>query len=348
MVMPPASVTIRRLPLRRRLRETAIAGAFLAPATIVLALFWMWPTLFALVISTTRYGLGGMGEFVGLRNYAVTLRDEDFLRSLMNTVNFLIYSVPASLGISLLIAVLLNAKIRMLGLFRTVYFLPYITSQVAVAVVWLFIFSQQPFGLANYLLSFLGVKPVNWLNEARGIWEIALGALLGQERFRIAPGIGADDPLLFPLVLLARGPSVALCSIIIMTVWRSIGYSMVIFLAGLQGIDRTYYEAAEIDGATAWQKFWRVTWPLVSPYTFFLAIITTIFAFKEFVPVYIMTPQGGLDYDTATVVFYLFELAFTGQARFGRAAAVGFLLFLILTVISIVQKVVIGGRVHYE
>ncbi len=342
------ALKIRPLPLRRRLRESAVAYAYLAPASLFLLLFWLWPTIFALFISGSRYHIDGTREFRGLSNYGWALTDGDFLQAFINTVNFVLYSVPAGLALSLFVAVLLNQRIRFLGFFRTVYFLPYITSLVAVSVVWMFVFHQN-FGLANHVLGWLHIGPFNWLNESRGIWEMLIGWVTGNDHFRIAPNLDPEEsPLLFLFTRLLRGPSLALVAIIIMTVWRSIGYAMVIFLAGLQGIDKTYYEAAEIDGASPWQKFRHITWPLVSPYTYFLAIITTIFAFKEFVPVYIMTPEGGLEYDTATIVFYLYELAFQGESRFGRAAAVGFILFLILTMISLIQRFAFGRRVHYD
>jgi multiple sugar transport system permease protein len=342
------------VPLRRRLRESAAAYVYLAPATVILGVFWLWPTVFALYISMSKYDLDGTVTFHGwegfawTKNYAAVFGRAYFYRALINTVNFVLYTVPTSLAISLFIAVLLNQRIRLLGFFRTVYFLPYVTSLVAVSVVWVFVF-HQTFGLANAMLGWVGLGPFNWLNESRGIWEMLVGWVIRHPHFRIMPELDpADQPLLFMVVGLMRGPSLALTAIIIMTVWRNIGYNMVIFLAGLQGIDKTYYEAADIDGANPWQKFWRITWPLVSPYTFFLAIISTIFAFKEFIGVFIMTPEGGLEYDTATVIYYLFDLAFRGRFDFGRAAAVGFILFLILTVISLIQKRLFGGRVHYD
>ncbi|NUP89949.1 MAG: sugar ABC transporter permease [Candidatus Sumerlaeia bacterium] len=341
----------RPIPLGRRLRETGIAYAYLAPATLILLAFWLWPAIFALFISFADYRAGGTMDFTEWwkgRNYSAVLTDAEFLRSLVNTVNFVVYSVPPSLALSLAVAVMLNQRIKFLGFFRTVYFLPYITSIVAVSVVWLYVFNYHS-GLANWLLQSVGMGKINWLADSRGIWEILAGTLIGDEHFRIGQNVDAgESPVLYTVTRLLRGPSVAMMAIIIMTVWRSIGYSMVIFLAGLQGIDRSYYEAAEIDGATPWQKFWHITWPLISPYTFFLAVISTIFAFKEFVPVYIMTPQGGSDYDTATVVFYLYDLAFQGRFDFDKAAAVGFVLFAILTVISLIQKRVFGRKVHYE
>lgn len=341
------TITHRPPPFSVRLRESMVAYAYLAPATFILALFWIWPALYALFISCSRYQIDGTMTWNGLSNYAFVLQRKEFLAALINTINFVLYSVPISLALSLFVAVLLNQRIRFLGAFRTIYFLPYITSIVAVSVVWLFVF-HQTFGLANHILSWIGLGPFRWLSESHGIYEMLIQWITGNDRFRIGENVTDETPLLFMATRFARGPSLALVSIIIMTIWRSVGYSMVIFLAGLQGIDKTYYEAADIDGATAWQKFWRITWPLVSPYTFFLAIITTIFAFKEFVPVFIMTPTGGAEYDTATVVFYLYDLAFRGNVRFGRAAAVGFILFIILTVISIIQKQLIGKKVHYE
>jgi multiple sugar transport system permease protein len=343
-----AAIPVSQIPFRRRLRESLVAYGYLAPASLILAMFWLWPAIFAFYISLNERDIAGNMEWMGVANYTWVLSSDKFLRALMNTVNFVMYTVPTSIALSLFVAVLLNQRIRALNFFRTIYFLPYITSAVAVSVVWLYVFNQNS-GLANSIIGWFGFDGLNWLNEPRGIWEMLIGAVIGNEHFRIGADVYADEsPLLFMLVSIVRGPSLALTAIIIMTVWRSIGYAMVIFLAGLQGIDKTYYEAADIDGANAWQKFWNITWPLVSPYTFFLAIITTIFAFKEFIGVFIMTPTGGIEYDTGTVVFYLYDLAFLGRFDFGRAAAVGFILFLILTVISLIQKMTLGRRVHYD
>lgn len=345
--MATETLVLAKPSFGRRLRESLTAYAFLAPATLFLVTFWLWPALYALFISMADYKISGETDFVFLDNYRWVLGNARFYRALMNTVNFVIYTVPTALALALFVAMLLNARIRGLGIFRTVYFLPYITSAVAVSAVWLYVFNTQ-FGLANSFLSIFEVPKVNWLNEPRGIYEVAAGWIVGDNQFRFGQSVTPDTPLRFMLIELLQGPSVSLLTIIIVAVWKSIGYSMVIFLAGLQGIDRTYYEAAEIDGASPWQKFWAITWPLISPYTFFLAIISTIFAFKEFIHVFIMTPNGGIEYDTATVIFLLFDLAFQGRFDLGRGAAVGFILFGILTVISLIQKFLIGSRVHYD
>jgi multiple sugar transport system permease protein len=147
---------------------------------------------------------------------------------------------------------------------------------------------------------------------------------------------------------LLAGPSMAMFAVILTSVWRDIGYFMVIFLAGLQNIDRSYYEAAEIDGATGPQRFRHVTWPLLSPTTFFVLIIAMITAFKVFVPMYIMTPNGGPGRTTETIVFYLYKIGFLGYRELGVASAVAYILFVIILLLTLVQNRILGRRVHYD
>jgi multiple sugar transport system permease protein len=254
--------------------------------------------------------------------------------------------VPATLALSLCAAMLLNAKVKGRAFFRTVFFLPYVTTWVAIAIVWNYLYHRE-FGLANWLLTvcqqaipgFEG-DPVtfNWLAEPRGIWEMMIWGHVLPNGMPDLPG-GADN--------LLRGPSLALFSIVMTSIWRDIGYFMIIFLAGLQNIDKANYEAADIDGATSWQKFWSITFPLLSPVTFFLLIISCIGAFKEFVPMFIMTPNGGPDYTTAPLVFYMFEAGFTGQWELSYASAVAYILTIMILVLTIIQNSTLGRKVEY-
>jgi multiple sugar transport system permease protein len=137
-------------------------------------------------------------------------------------------------------------------------------------------------------------------------------------------------------------------TVILTSVWRDIGYFMVIFLAGLQNIDRTYYEAAEIDGASKTQQFRHITWPLLSPTTFFVLVIAMITAFKIFVPMYVMTPTGGPGSTTNTLVFYLFQQGFLGYQDLGYASAIAYVLFVIILLLTVIQNRVFGKKVHYD
>jgi len=334
------------------LRENIEAYSYLAPAGIILLVFWFIPVLVSLLISFrnwTALDTLSTTQWVGLKQYARAIKDEDFRQSLWNTVNFVIYSVPPTIILSLAAAMLLNTKIRARGFFRTVYFLPHVTTWVAIAIVWKYFFHRE-FGMANWFLDFfsrdiMGLEhpwKLEWLSEPRGIWEMFLGWILEGARI-LHQGQGRALRLPHPLL---AGPSLAMFSIILTTVWQTIGYSMIIFLAGLQNIDKAYYEAADIDGASPWQKFLAITWPLLSPITFFILIISMINAFKMFVPVLVMTGTGGPDNTTSTIVFYLYTKGFRSWL-FGYASAIAYILFLIILLMTFLQNRVFGRRVEY-
>jgi multiple sugar transport system permease protein len=157
--------------------------------------------------------------------------------------------------------------------------------------------------------------------------------------------LGLGDSVRHPLL---TGPSIAMIAIIITSVWRDIGYFAIIFMAGLQNIDRSYYEAASIDGTSPLQQFRTITFPLLSPVTFFLMIISMIGAFKIFVPMLVMTPTGGPDFSTASLVFYLYDAGFRGGWLLGYASAVAYILFVLILLLTLVQNRVFGKKVHYE
>ncbi|MFH0793108.1 MAG: sugar ABC transporter permease [bacterium] len=351
--------SLRDKHFRRRIRENAEAYAYLAPASLVLLVFWFLPVLLSFVVSFTNYRGGdpiptkeiwakvtghalpeeapdAMGmevrkpRFVGLTNYRNALTDAEFRKVLYNTLNYSLYSVPLTLLVSLFVALLINSKIKCVALFRTVYFLPFVTTWVAISIVFRYFFHRE-FGLANDLLMSAGLPRFDWLEEPRGIFEMFFGQF----------GLHFHHPLL-------AGPSFSLFSIILTSIWRDLGYYMIIFLAGLQNIDRSYYEAAEIDGAGKTQQFFRITFPLLSPTTFFLLIISGINAFKVFIPMLIMTPNGGPDGTTNTIVFYLYQKGFTGTWRLGYASAVAYILFLIILILTLIQNRVFGKKVHYD
>lgn len=322
----------------RRAKENLQALLYIAPATVILLIFWLVPVAISVYISLTNW-LGGdtfeVVKFIGLKNYILALNDEDFFKSLFNTFNYAFYSVPTTLVIALGIAILLNQQIKFRGIFRTLYFLPYVTTWVAISIVWQYFYHRE-FGLANHILvNGLNLGRLEWLAEPRGIFQLLLAPIL------TPLGVNLTHPLL-------AGPSLAMASIMLTSIWRDIGFFMVIFLAGLQTIDRTLYEAAEIDGASGWQKFKYITLPLLSPVTFFLLVISMIGAFKVYVPMFIMTPDGGPDNTTMSMVFYLYEKGFTGLWRLGYAAAIAYLLFAIILTLTLLQNAILGRRVHYE
>lgn len=297
--------TYWRKPHNRR--ELTAGLSFLAPSMIILIVFVFIPVLWAFRLSFTSWEARSTADsFIGVANYIDLLGDPDFWNTVKNTLYFTAMKIPADIVLSLGIALILNQKLRGIGLFRTVYFLPVITSVVAVAAIWRVIYNPN-FGLANSLLEVLGLPAQRWL----------------------------------------RDPALALPSVAAVALWKGLGYNIVIFLAGLQGISRTYYEAAEIDGAAAWQRFRHITLPLLSPVTFFVLVIGIINSFKVFSQIHVLTPDGGPLNSTEVVVFYLYRLAFQ-EYKFGRAAAVAFILFAMVLTITAIQRRVIEPRVHYE
>ncbi|AEH50705.1 carbohydrate ABC transporter permease [Pseudothermotoga thermarum] len=230
-----------------------------------------------------------------------------FIKAIYNTVYYVLLTVPITLALSLFVAILLNSNVKFRTLFTTIYFIPFVTSSVAISLVWRWIFDDH-FGLLNYLLSFLNIQRIAWLKDEK--WTI---------------------------------PTIAIVSI-----WRTIGYDAVIFLAGLQNIDKTYYEAAEVDGAKAWHRFFYITWPLLSPTTFFLLIVSMISSFKVFTEVYVLYSglPGPYNNSGMTMVYYVFD-RFYVQQRMGIACAAAYILVAIVLVLTAIQFMAGKKVVHY-
>ncbi|MEO0113950.1 MAG: sugar ABC transporter permease [candidate division WOR-3 bacterium] len=315
--------------MNRKIKETLSGYCYLLPALIILIIFRIIPIFYSVRISLFDWGMAGPRKFVGLKNYLDVLSDPVFWQSLLNTGWYVIFSVPLMLFLALFIALLLNTKIKGLGIYRTAYYLPVVTSIVAVSVVWKWLLNPER-GLLNYLLSFIGVSGIRWLEDPRGLFDIIFSA------------IGIKLPSIL------AGPSIAMVALIIMSVWKGLGYNIVIYLAGLQNIPNQYYEAAKIDGAGRWSIFKNVTWHLISPTTFYILIMSTIVAFETFAQVWIMTgpPPGGPLGTTRVVMYYFYEQSFE-LWRLGYGAAIAFFAFLIILSLTILQRVVLEKRVHY-
>ncbi len=317
--------------IKKRFLENVEAYLYLSPPLLILTIFWFIPIIFSFYLSFSNWGpytKFTTVKLVGLANYIRLLGDQKFIQSLVNTTYYVLFSVPTAMVVSLFIATLLNQKIKGLSFYRTAYFIPYITSLVAVAIVWQWIFNRE-YGLANYIFQEIGIPSQKWLRESTPILNLLL------------------NPLGIKLPWYIAGPSLSMCCIVILTVWQVIGYNMVIFLAGLQNIDKSYYEAAEIDGASRWQKFKNITLPLLSPTTFFIAMISVIFAYKVFVPMFVMTPDGGPGNTTTSIVFYVYRRAWELD-EFGYASALSYVLLLIILTLTLVQNKVFSKRVHYD
>ena len=314
----------------KRFRELLRGLAYIAPAGTILVIFRVLPIIAAFAVSFYYVMMGKIVGFAGLSQYWMLLSDSEFWNALVNTSYFVIGTVPVSLFLSLFIAILLNQKIKALGAYRTIYFLPVVTSLVAVAIVWKWIYHPR-LGLLNSFVSTIGLNPLMWLEEPEGVFSLMAGRL----------GLSLPSWM--------GGPSLALVSLTITNLWRGIGYNIVIFLAGLQNIPNEYYEAAKIDGAGRTQTFWKITWPLISPTTFFVVIMTTIVSFQVFTLVYLMTgsPIGGPLGTTKVLVYYIFEKAFESGGDMGYASCVALVLFAIVLTLTLVQRKLIEKRVHY-
>lgn len=274
---------------------------FLGPSLLGFLVFIAFPILYSLVISFTDWNLLNPMKFIGIDNYASLLRDKNFWAALRNTGTFIISYLPSVMILGLAIAVLLNSKIKFKTFFRGIYFLPVVTSWVAVSLVWKWLLNGQ-YGLLNYFLSLIGIHGPSWLTD----------------------------------------PRTAMLAIIITSVWKDIGFIMVLYLGGLQAISPSLYEAAEIDGASQWRQFWHVTLPGLRPTTFFVLMISLINSFQVFDQVNIMT-GGGPGNATTVMVQNIYNSAFN-FFEMGRASAMSWLLFLIIFTVSLVQM--FGERRH--
>jgi len=265
-------------------------------------------------------------KFVGLLNYKKLFHSKQFWKALTNTFWYSFITVPVGIFLSLIIALLLNTKIRGLAIYRAIYFLPVMTSFVAAAFIWQWIFQFQN-GILNYILNFIGIKPIAWLNEPKGIFTLIFERL----------GINIPSWL--------GGPSVTLVSISIMSIWKNTGYFMIIFLAGLQAIPNTLYEAAEIDGAGPVKRFFNITLPILSPTTYFVTIMAVIMSFQVFEQVAVTTRGGPLN-SSLVLVYFIYQRAFK-FLEVGYASSAAYILFAIVLILTYFQVKILGKRVHY-
>jgi len=321
---------VQRLRLRglraRRLREIGLGYALLAPALILLIVFEFYPLFLGFFISMCDWKLS-CTEFLWFDNYVRAFKDANMWRALKITATYSLISVPVQLGLALVFAYLLFQKIKGMQWFRMLYFMPYITSTVASAAVWAYLYSPD-IGPINRILTSMGLPGQKWLGETRGILQVA------------ATTLGLELPKW------AGGPSLALVSLIVYTTWVFVGYDIVIFLAGLVNIPGELYEAAKVDGAKGWHLFRHITLPLLSPTTFFLLLITVIGTFRAFNHIYIMT-MGGPGKATTTASIFIFD-QMVSYNRYGYSAAISFIVFLVILLLTVLQNKVAGARVVYD
>ncbi len=306
-VVPAAVVAGARGRVRTRRRVMAVARPYLyiLPTFLFLFVFTHYPILKTFYLSLFKWNLATPKmKFVGLGNYVQAWSTPLFWQVLQNNVLFAVGTIPISLALALVLALLINQKVRGLAIYRAALFYPTIIPMAAAAMIWLWILTPS-YGLVNFYGKALGLPDIHWL---------------GHSRF-------------------------ALAALILVGIWKRVGYYMVIFLAGLQIIPEHLYEAAILEGASPWQRFWRITLPLLSPTTFFVAIMAVIDSFQAIDQVYLMT-QGGPGNNTNLFIFYIYQNAF----RFfdmGYASAVSGILFLFLLGLTVLAFRMLHRRVHY-
>ena len=284
---------------RRKRKQALVAYSFIAPNFIGFAIFTLGPIILAFIIAFTEWDGNNAMKFVGLNNFTTIFSDDRFTSALKNTLVYSVFTVPITLAIALGLAILLNQKIYGRNFFRTVTFFPYVASLVAVAAVWNMLFTPAKGGIINQLL-------INVFHTSASKW--------------------------------AAAPKTVMLTIIMFSVWKNMGYYMVIYLAGLQGISEDLYEAASLDGANAIQRFFYVTLPQLRPTTFFVTIILTINCFKVYDIVYMLAggSNGIINKSAIVLVYYIYEEAFRNW-KLGQASASAIVLFAIVLVITLIQ-----------
>lgn len=295
----------RQAPRGSLARKEAMWGYLFVSAPLLgFLIFGFIPIVMSLVLSFMKWDMFRAPRFAGFENFTRVASDPIVFLSFKNTLIFFL-GVPVGMAISLMLALALNRKISGINIYRAVYYLPAVSSIVAVSLLWQWIFNPER-GLLNMYLMNLGVAGPEWLSDP--MW--------------VKPAL------------------------ILMGVWGGLGPNMILFLAGLQGVPQSMYEAAAIDGAKPWQQFLHVTWPMLTPTTFFITVMGIIGALQYFGQIYIMT-QGGPEHASTSYMFYLWQQAFT-YYRMGYASALAWVLGVIIIIITAIQFRLASRWVHYE
>jgi multiple sugar transport system permease protein len=309
--LSPSRTPSRRPAERRSGGGGPLAGdgrwalLFLGPTLIGLILLSAGPILATLAISLTKWDLLTAPQFSGVDNYVQLLSDDRFMKALRNTFFYTIVSVPLGLVIALGLAMALNTKVRGIAFIRTAYFLPVVTSTIAIALVWQWIYAA-PSGLLNEILGAFGIPAQKWLSD----------------------------------------PTLAMPSIIAMSIWQGLGVSVIIFLAGLQGIPSDLLDAASVDGAGAWARFRHVTLPLLTPSIFFTGVLSLIAGFQVFDQVFVLAKPRPTE-ATITIVYFIYENGFK-FFKMGYASAASWILFLIVALFTAIYFWSQNRWVHYQ
>jgi len=294
---------------QQKIKNILFLGLSLSPATIILIIFSYIAMGYCLWISFHRWNMLRPMQWIGLDNYLTAFHSEEFWNSVNITFIYVAVAVPSCVILGLLVALLLNQILHARSFYRLMFFLPVITSMVVVAIIWKWLFDPDV-GLINYILYSLHFPYSHWLEWLR-------------------------DP---------KGG--ALLAVLIVGIWKRIGYNAVIFLAGLQNIPRRYYEAATLDGVGTLSRFRYITIPLLSPTTFFVVVLQVISAFRVVVSVFVMT-RGGPAKSTNVLVYYLYDTAFH-YFRMGYASSIAYVVFMLILVFTLLQFKFGEKTVHYQ
>lgn len=272
---------------------------FLLPAFLVFTVFIFWPTIHSFILSFYKYSISTISdaEFVGLKNYLNLFKNPNFKTVLINTCVYTIFAVPVTMAGGLLLALLINNKlIKHKSFYKACYYIPYVSSMVAVSIVFSLLFNASSNGIVNQLLVQFGFAPKGWLSDGK----------------------------------------LAMFVVILLSVWKNIGYTMIIYTGGLLGISQDIYDAVALDPITPWKKLTKITLPLLRPTTLFLSVTQVISSFQVFTPVNVLT-DGGPGYATSTIVTFLYQKGFK-EFQMGMASAIAVIIFVILLILTIIQN----------
>jgi multiple sugar transport system permease protein/sn-glycerol 3-phosphate transport system permease protein len=293
-------------PSRRlRLRELFVALPFVAPSFVGVALFLALPVLVVIVLSFLNWNLLSSPTFAGVQNYLNIFKYDGALHSLAVTAYYVALNIPLQTVLALGLAVMLNRKRRGMALYRILFVAPYMSTPVAMAIIWYWVFDPK-YGFVNQTLALVGIHGPQWLSSSG---------------------------LAMPIVALVN-------------IWQYLGFNMLFFLSGLQSIPRSIYEAADLDGASKWSQFWRISLPLLNSTMLFVLVTDVIGSFQVFDTLYVLT-QGGPGSSTEVLSLSIYQIGFT-DSRLGEAAALSVLLFAVILLFSIGQFAFFRKRTTYE
>lgn len=291
--------------MKKEWKKNAIVYIVLIPVLTHFVIFQVYPFLLSFYLTFMDWKIIGDPEFVGLKHWKYLFSDTLAWKAIWNTVKFSIYYIVPTMALGLVLALIINSGVRGAKFFKGVFFLPVVTSFVIIAGIWGWLFRGTEEGMINYIIGFIGIEPQLFLSDS----SQALAVLAGLSVFKVA------------------------------------GSTMIYYFAGLQSIDRQLYEAARIDGASPFKIFWNVTFPLLKPIHFYVAITTTIGSFQIFDSAYLLT-GGGPNYATTTIVYYLYSQGFT-SLNLSYAAVLSYVLFFIILIISLIQRRYLGKESNH-